>query len=148
MSFISLSCHQWGERAWNVCRHCSGVHACSGLSAAPVASEHDFNNVCLLISDDLEGSWVKLRTTPDNSKGTSFYDFVHGPIKIFICFFSHLMFSLKKKRSCNTNTKLCFERRWCWFDYSTSLKVDVMVLMCPVGQLAARAQLTWRSYNI
>lgn len=84
----------------------------SGLLAAPVPSEHNFNNaVCLLLSDDFEGPWAKLNTTANNSIAHIFYDCVLGAIKIFICFFVQPMFN-RKRRDHAERTKATSLRRF------------------------------------
>lgn len=54
----------------------------SGLLAAPVPSEHNFNNaICLLLSDDFEGPWAKLNTTANNSIAHIFMTLSSGQLR-------------------------------------------------------------------
>lgn len=92
-----FQCHATGEGSglgWG-----AGVGQappCSGLLAAPVPPEHNFNNAaCLLLSDDFGGPWAKLNTTANNVAHI-FYDFVLGAIKIFIRFFVQPVFNRRK----------------------------------------------------
>lgn len=131
----------------------------SGLLAAPVPSEHNFNNaVCLLLSDDFEGPWAKLNTTANNSIAHIFYDCVLGAIKIFICFFVQPMFNRKRRdhaertkatslrRRGSDGSHLRWQarrwRRWCRSDLQASLEVGVM-LMLMLGSWLQMSQLTW-----